>query len=62
MPVDRPTCCAFGGPDLDVLYVTSASIGSDTPQPLAGGLLAVDTGTSGLPPTPWTATPQAGIG
>ena len=60
MPVDRPTCCAFGGPDLDVLYVTSARIGSDTPRPLAGGLFAVDTGTSGLLPTPWTDTSEAG--
>ena len=25
LPVSNPTMCAFGGPDLDVLYVTSAS-------------------------------------
>ncbi|MGH7265242.1 MAG: SMP-30/gluconolactonase/LRE family protein, partial [Candidatus Rokuibacteriota bacterium] len=45
LPVQHPTCPAFGGPDLDVLYVTSASIGL-TPdararQPLAGGLFAL---------------------
>ena len=25
LPVSQPTICAFGGPDLDVLYVASAS-------------------------------------
>jgi sugar lactone lactonase YvrE len=52
LPVQRPTCPAFGGPDLDVLYVTSASIGL-TPdalraQPCAGGLLALEPGVRGL--------------
>ena len=27
LPVQQPTCCMFGGPDLRTLYVTSASIG-----------------------------------
>lgn len=54
LPVPRPTCCAFGGPDLDVLYVTTASQHM-TPeemrqQPLAGALLRVDAGGArGLP-------------
>lgn len=53
LPVQRPTCCAFGGPDLDVLYVTTTSQNM-TPaeleaQPLAGALLALDAGTRGLP-------------
>lgn len=53
MPVSRPTCCAFGGPQLDVLYVTTASQ-QMTPeeleaQPLAGALLALDVGVRGLP-------------
>ena len=26
LPIDIPTCCEFGGPDLDVLYVTSAQL------------------------------------
>ena len=53
MPVEKPTCCAFGGPDLDVLYVTSARVGSPDPEPLAGGLFAVAAGATGLAPTRW---------
>ena len=45
MPVPRCTSCCFGGPDLDVLFVTSASIGLDDADrraaPLSGGLFAV---------------------
>jgi len=53
LPVTRPTCCAFGGPDLGVLYVTTTSQ-QMTPeqmqaQPLAGALLALDVGVCGLP-------------
>ena len=53
LPVQRPTCPAFGGPDLDVLYVTSASINFSAAerarQPLAGGILALAPGIRGLP-------------
>jgi len=52
MPVARPTSCAFGGPDLDRLYVTSASIGLDeialAVQPNAGGLFMVLAGVRGI--------------
>lgn len=53
MPVDNPTCCAFGGSDLRTLFVTSARQRL-TPeelarQPLAGSVFAIDTGVSGLP-------------
>jgi sugar lactone lactonase YvrE len=55
LPVQRPTCPAFGGPGLDVLYVTSATIGLSAAerarQPWAGGLLALDPGVRGLPET-----------
>jgi sugar lactone lactonase YvrE len=53
MPVQRPTSCAFGGENLDILYVTSASFNLSAQQlaaaPLAGSLFAVDAGVKGLP-------------
>jgi sugar lactone lactonase YvrE len=52
MPVEQPTSCAFGGPDMTTLYVTSAWDGlSDEQrarQPVAGGLFAIATGVKGL--------------
>ena len=57
MPVQRPTSCAFGGPDLDVLYVTSARTGLTAAeleaQPAAGGLFAFEPGVRGLPTAPF---------
>lgn len=57
MPVARPTSCAFGGPDLDRLFVTSASIGLDQKalemQPYAGGLFLAKPGVSGLADAPF---------
>jgi sugar lactone lactonase YvrE len=53
LPLQRPTSCMFGGPDLGTLFVTSAtqklSPGELQKQPLAGGLLAMDVGVRGLP-------------
>ena len=52
MPVQRPTCPMFGGPDLDVVYVTSASIQLTADelrqQPQAGGIFAFEPGVKGL--------------
>ncbi len=52
LPVQRPTSCAFGGPDLRRLYVTSASAGlteeERSAQPCAGGLFMLDTPFAGL--------------
>ncbi len=49
VPVAAPTACAFGGPRLDQLLITTASIGlSDqerAEQPLAGDLFMVDLAT-----------------
>jgi len=52
LPVEQPTSCAFGGPDMTTLYVTTAW--DDLPfdrrsaQPLAGNLFAIETGVKGL--------------
>jgi sugar lactone lactonase YvrE len=53
LPVSLVTSCAFGGPDLADLYITSAS-GPLSPeqavdQPAAGGLFRARPGVSGLP-------------
>lgn len=53
LPCTWPTSCAFGGPDLTSLFVTSARF-TMTPEhlkdhPQEGGLWRVDVGVSGLP-------------
>lgn len=51
LPVARPTSCAFGGPALDMLYVTSARIGlgqAKAEQPYAGGLFRIEAGVTGI--------------
>jgi L-arabinonolactonase len=53
MPVERPTKLAFGGPDLDTIYVTSMREGLAKPveqQPQAGGIFALHVpGVQGVP-------------
>lgn len=56
MPVPRPTSCCFGGPGLDTLYVTSASVRLNEDAlraaPLSGSLFAIKIpGIRGLPET-----------
>lgn len=57
LPVQRPTSCAFGGPVLDRLFVTSATIGLDDAaragQPLAGGLFMASLAVSGVAVPPF---------
>lgn len=48
LPVARPTACAFGGPDLRDLYVTTARVGQDRPHPMAGSVLVVRGAGQGL--------------
>jgi sugar lactone lactonase YvrE len=52
MPVEQPTSCAFGGEDLETLFVTSAwdglSAEARAVQPLAGCLFSLEPGVRGL--------------
>jgi len=55
LPVSRPTSCAFGGPDFDELFVTSA-LSRLTPaerraQPLAGSVFRLRPGVRGVAPS-----------
>jgi sugar lactone lactonase YvrE len=51
------TSCAFGGPDLSTLYITSAAVGLLPQQrecePLAGGLFALELDIAGMPAHPF---------
>ncbi|MFF9327903.1 SMP-30/gluconolactonase/LRE family protein [Streptomyces sp. NPDC014776] len=49
LPTPRVTACAFGGPDLTDLYVTTARVGLTAPHPTAGSLLVVPGAGKGLP-------------
>ncbi|MFH6568180.1 glucurono-1,5-lactonase [Pseudomonas kulmbachensis] len=50
VPVKKPAMCAFGGADLDTLFVTSIRpVGDTSDQPLAGGVFALSPGVKGLP-------------
>lgn len=54
LPVPRPTSCAFGGEDLDMLYITSARAELDdealAAAPLSGGLFSVKMDVRGVLP------------
>ena len=51
LPVEHPTSCAFGGPDLNLLLITSAWTPLDAAarhaQPLAGDVFCVEVGVKG---------------
>lgn len=52
LPTDLPTCCEFGGKNLDILYVTTAVLRRPAShfagQRNPGGLFAIDVGVKGL--------------
>lgn len=53
VPVAKPTCCDFGGPDLQTLYITTSRLGSEEAllarEPLSGGLFAYRADVRGVP-------------
>jgi sugar lactone lactonase YvrE len=49
LPTPNVTSCAFGGKNLDQLYITTASVGIKQPDPNAGALFVVEPGVCGLP-------------
>lgn len=57
LPVSQVSSCAFGGPHLRTLFITTASegLGSDwrLREPMAGAVFAMETGTEGLPSDPY---------
>ena len=52
LPASKTTSCAFGGPDLETLYITSGSLGMTDEEkerePHAGGLFAARPGCRGV--------------
>lgn len=57
VPARQVTSCAFGGPELATLYVTTATLRYDRAalerEPLAGALFACEPGARGLPEMPF---------
>jgi len=53
LPVSNPTSCAFGGKNLDELYITTARLGLNRndliSQPQAGGIFVTKPGIKGIP-------------
>jgi sugar lactone lactonase YvrE len=53
VPAFNVSSCAFGGPDLTDLYITSARKGMNAAQlakyPLSGGLFCIHTTIQGMP-------------
>lgn len=57
VPVEKPTCCTFGGADLGTLYITTSRLGSTAQrlaeEPTSGGLFAIRPGVKGLADAPY---------
>lgn len=59
VPASNTTSCAFGGPNLTTLYITSATVDLDdaqrAAQPEAGGLFEIELDVQGLPAAQFAA-------
>jgi L-arabinonolactonase len=49
LPIAKPSMLAFGGPALDVIYITSIRPADVAGQPQAGSLFALRPGVTGIP-------------
>ena len=62
IPAQECTCCAFGGPALNQLFVTTATEGWTDEQrhaePAAGLVYRYDTDATGLPAAPFRPDPD----
>jgi sugar lactone lactonase YvrE len=55
IPATQVTACAFGGPDLDRLYITTSRRDIDVArEPLAGALFMARPEVRGVPVLPFT--------
>jgi sugar lactone lactonase YvrE len=54
LPVTQVTACAFGGPDLRTLFITTSRLAiAEGTQPLAGSIFSIDAGVRGAIPFPF---------
>lgn len=57
IPAPKVTCCAFGGPELATLYITTSRLGATAADlaeaPLSGGLFALRPGFAGVEDCPY---------
>jgi sugar lactone lactonase YvrE len=53
VPTTHPTSCAFSGPDLDELWITTSELGAGGPDGRAGALYRCRPGVRGLEPLPY---------
>lgn len=61
LPVARPTACAFGGPDLTDLFITTAQ-GGTPPHPLEGSVLVVPGAGRGVAQPPFAGSRNSTVG
>jgi sugar lactone lactonase YvrE len=54
VPVRDVTASTFGGPALDILYITTSRIGGE-PEPLAGAVFRAEVGVTGMPALTYAA-------
>lgn len=57
LPVQEPTMCSFGGPDLRTLFVTSFGVSRTRGEGPAGAILALDVGVAGVAEPRFLGTP-----